>query len=344
VNRFHKWTLALGASLAILLGASAGPYEPYYLNGNTNLPMIGNTGGIYNDGNTGLFLNLSTMVIEDVFEDGLQAKVKVLDVKDGKTLSSGWIRLRYDVNGKAWALGQDKRWRSIPADADDPSQRAVSFIRQEMGNDARREALSGQIVKIMEAKKEKLGKVEPVNAISLVPEEVPAAPAVKKKGSVQKEEPSKSSAKDAVTEGSGQKKDLSAPAAPKEPEAEIMIISINETDTQEQVSRTGNSGEASPVEGNGDIPTENGAQTAETEPAPEEPAGDDGNGPAAEEQAGNGTEDSAPQEAQAGEASPAAENPPPEESSDVVITVTEEPQVKAENTPPSQTDVTVTIE
>lgn len=37
-------------------GGMAEAFEPYYLNGDKTYPMIQNTGGIYNDGATGLFL------------------------------------------------------------------------------------------------------------------------------------------------------------------------------------------------------------------------------------------------------------------------------------------------
>lgn len=105
MKRFQKWALLLGVSLAFSWGVTAGAFEPYYLNGDKTYPMIQNTGGIYNDGATGLFLDLSSLTVEDVFEDGLQAKVKTLDVKSSKAFTESVIHVRYSIDGKAWALG-----------------------------------------------------------------------------------------------------------------------------------------------------------------------------------------------------------------------------------------------
>ena len=188
MKRFQKWALVLGVSLAFSWGGTAGAFEPYYLNGDKTYPMIQNTGGIYNDGATGLFLDLSTLTVEDVFEDGLQAKVKTMDVKSAKAFTENWIHVRYSVDGKAWALGQDGRWREIPSNTEDPASLTVYFIRQAMAEDAVRDRLSGEIGQIMETKKDNLGKTAPVDAIPLMDVEAPPqAPAVKEKGSVQKQ-------------------------------------------------------------------------------------------------------------------------------------------------------------
>lgn len=188
MKRFQKWALVLGVSLAFSWGGTAGAFEPYYLNGDKTYPMIQNTGGIYNDGATGLFLDLSTLTVEDVFEDGLQAKVKTMDVKSAKAFTENWIHVRYSVDGKAWALGQDGRWREIPSNTEDPASLTVYFIRQAMAEDAARDRLSGEIGQIMETKKDNLGKTAPADAIPLMDVEAPPqAPAVKEKGSVQKQ-------------------------------------------------------------------------------------------------------------------------------------------------------------
>lgn len=188
MKRFQKWALVLGVSLAFSWGGTAGAFEPYYLNGDKTYPMIQNTGGIYNDGATGLFLDLSTLTVEDVFEDGLQAKVKTMDVKSAKAFTENWIHVRYSVDGKAWALGQDGRWREIPSNTEDPASLTVYFIRQAMAEDAVRDRLSGEIGQIMESKKDNLSKTAPSDAIPLMDVEAPPqAPAVKEKGSVQKQ-------------------------------------------------------------------------------------------------------------------------------------------------------------
>ena len=133
MKRFQKWALVLGVSLAFFWGGMAEAFEPYYLNGDKTYPMIQNTGGIYNDGATGLFLDLSTLTVEDVFEDGLQTKVKIVDVKSAQTYTESWIHVRYSVDGKAWALGQGGRWREIPSNTEDPAALTVYFIAIAIG-------------------------------------------------------------------------------------------------------------------------------------------------------------------------------------------------------------------
>ena len=49
--------------------------EEVYLHGDTNVPMILNTGGIYNDGDTGVFMDLTSISVEDLFKNGLAVKV-----------------------------------------------------------------------------------------------------------------------------------------------------------------------------------------------------------------------------------------------------------------------------
>lgn len=188
MRNFQKWVLALGVSLAFSWGGMAEAYEPYYLNGDKMFPMIQNTGGIYNDGTAGLFLDLGSLEIEDVFEDGLQAKVKTMDVKSSRTFTEDLIHVRYSVDGKAWALGKDGKWREIPSDTDDPASLVVYYIRQAMGDNSMRDKLSDEIGRIMEAKKDQLGKTAPADAIPLIDVQAPVQqPSVKKKGNVQTE-------------------------------------------------------------------------------------------------------------------------------------------------------------
>ncbi len=190
MKRFQKWALLLGVSLAFSWGGTAGAFEPYYLNGDKTYPMIQNTGGIYNDGATGLFLDLSSLTVEDVFEDGLQAKVKTLDVKSSKAFTESVIHVRYSVDSKAWALGQDGRWREIPAGTEDPAALVVYFMRQAMAEDGTRDRLSSEIAAIMGARKDKLGKTVPPDAVPLIDAAPPKeGQAVKKKGNVQKGNP-----------------------------------------------------------------------------------------------------------------------------------------------------------
>ena len=181
LKSFQKWALVLGVSLAFSWGGMAEAYEPYYLNGDKMFPMIQNTGGIYNDGASGLFLDLASLEIEDVFEDGLQAKVKTMDVKSSKAFTEDLIHIRYSVDGKAWALGKDGRWREIPSDTDDPASLVVYYIRQAMGDDTMRDRLSDEIGRLLAAKKDQLGKTTPADAIPLMVVQAPAEqPSVKK--------------------------------------------------------------------------------------------------------------------------------------------------------------------
>lgn len=190
MKRFQKWAILMGVSLALSAGFESYAYEPYYLNGDKTLPMIQNTGGIYGDGATGIYMDLSTIEVEDVFEDGLQAKVKLVNVESAKSFTADWIHVRYSVDGRAWALGKDERWREIPSNTDDPASLVVSYIRQEMGASERRDTLSGEISAIMDKKQDNLGKVTPADAIPLIDVQAPPQD-VKKKGSVQKEDKGK---------------------------------------------------------------------------------------------------------------------------------------------------------
>jgi hypothetical protein len=185
VKRFQKWVILMGVSLALSAGFTSYANEPYYLNGDKTLPMIQNTGGTYGDGATGIYMDLSTIEVEDVFEDGLQAKVKLVNVESANTCTEDWIHVRYSVDGKAWALGKDSRWREIPSNTDDPASLVVSFIRQEMGASERRDTLSGEISAIMDKKQDNPGKVTPDDAIPLIDVQAPQQD-VKKKGAVQK--------------------------------------------------------------------------------------------------------------------------------------------------------------
>ena len=185
LKRLLKWGLLLAVSLTF---GTVGAYEPpYYLNGDTNLPMIQNTGGLYNDGDTGLFMNVSTIEIEDDFEDGLQAGAMVEDRAGIEPIGEERIHVRLGVNEKAWALGKDGRWWEISENGEDPASLAVYFIRREMRKDERREALSGEINRILEIKGEAPGFVTPEKRVPL--KESGAASegeAVKEKGFVQK--------------------------------------------------------------------------------------------------------------------------------------------------------------
>lgn len=67
-------TAVLGL-MALLMWSGSMAAEEIYLHGDTNIPMILNTGGIDNDGNTGVFMDLTSVSVEDVFKNGLAVKV-----------------------------------------------------------------------------------------------------------------------------------------------------------------------------------------------------------------------------------------------------------------------------
>lgn len=182
MRKFRTCLMTLGFCLAVCSFSEAAASDPYYLNGDKNYPMIQNTGGIYNDGTTGLFLDLSTVTIEDVFEDGLAARVKLMNLVSNKETGEAWVHVRFDVDGRVWAQRTDGKWSEVSKNFDDPAALAVMFVREEMGDDARRSVLTSQISKIMASKKEALGKTAPSDDAKL-----PAADGgVKRKGEVVK--------------------------------------------------------------------------------------------------------------------------------------------------------------
>lgn len=164
---------AAGLGWMLFSSVQVGAFEPYYLNGDQTLPMIQNTGGIYNDGTTGLFLDLSTMEIEDVFSDGLAAKVNVSDISQSNIVSVNTIHVRFAEDGRAWALRNDGKWQEVSEGSEDPASLAVYFVRQEMGDEKRRDDFMTQIEKISEEKTGALESVVPAEAIPLIDVPVP---------------------------------------------------------------------------------------------------------------------------------------------------------------------------
>lgn len=67
-------TAVLGL-MTLLMWSGSMAAEEIYLHGDTNIPMILNTGGIDNDGNTGVFMDLTSISVEDLFKNGLAVKV-----------------------------------------------------------------------------------------------------------------------------------------------------------------------------------------------------------------------------------------------------------------------------
>lgn len=167
VKRLKRTVMAIGFSMALFSGGMAEAFDPYYLNGDDTFPMIQDTGKLRDDGRTGLFMDLSTLRIEDVFSDGLQVRTKVVDIRSSRKVKDDWLHVRYSVDGRSWALGKDKKWREIPGNTEDPSSLAVHYIREEMGKE--RDRFSNEISAILEKKNGNLRKTEPSQALPLAP-------------------------------------------------------------------------------------------------------------------------------------------------------------------------------
>ena len=124
--------------------------EEVYLHGDTNVPMILNTGGIYNDGDTGVFMDLTSISVEDLFKNGLAVKVDFFKLEKGiSTVSTAHFRMTDD--GGAWIAGEDG-WHSVNEDAAQAEKEAVRLIRKEMGKEECRDKYMGQITAIWDGK------------------------------------------------------------------------------------------------------------------------------------------------------------------------------------------------
>lgn len=142
-------TAVLGL-MALLMWSGSMAAEEIYLHGDTNIPMILNTGGIDNDGNTGVFMDLTSVSVEDVFKNGLAAKVDFFKLEKGiSTVSTAHFRMTDD--GGAWIAGEDG-WHSVNEDAAQAEKEAVRLIRKEMGKEECRDKYMGQITAIWDGK------------------------------------------------------------------------------------------------------------------------------------------------------------------------------------------------
>ena len=187
-KKWRHMVAAAGLGWMLFSGVQVHGFEPYYLNGDQTLPMIQNTGGIYNDGSTGLFMDLSTMEIEDVFSDGLAAKVNVTDISQNEVISVRPIHVRFAEDGRAWILRNDDQWQEVSEGSEDPASLAVYFVREAMGDEKQRDRFTDEIAKIMADKQDPPGTIVPVQVVPLEtakPETKTATP--KKEGKVKKQ-------------------------------------------------------------------------------------------------------------------------------------------------------------
>ena len=142
-------TAVLGL-MAFLMWSDSMAAEEIYLHGDTNIPMILNTGGIDNDGNTGVFMDLTSISVEDLFKNGLAVKVNFFKLEKGvSTVSTAHFRMTED--GGAWIAMEDG-WHAVDEGAARVESETVRLIREEMGKEECRDKYMGQITALWERK------------------------------------------------------------------------------------------------------------------------------------------------------------------------------------------------
>ena len=142
-------TAVLGL-MAFLMWSDSMAAEEIYLHGDTNIPMILNTSGIDNDGNTGVFMDLTSISVEDLFKNGLAVKVNFFKLEKGvSTVSTAHFRMTED--GGAWIAMEDG-WHAVNEGAAQVESEAVRLIREEMGKEECRDKYMGQITALWERK------------------------------------------------------------------------------------------------------------------------------------------------------------------------------------------------
>ena len=121
-----------------------------YFQNNRNLPMIVNTEGIYTVGNSGIFMNLSSIELEDIFKNGMAVKASFLQVnnEEARTFTE---HFRMADDGRAWMRMEDG-WHAVTSDSSGAERMAVSLIREDMGNEEKRMGYTAQITAIWDAK------------------------------------------------------------------------------------------------------------------------------------------------------------------------------------------------
>lgn len=133
-------TAVLGL-MTLLMWSGSMAAEEIYLHGDTNIPMILNAGGIDNDGNTGVFMDLTSISVEDLFKNGLAVKVNFFKLEKGvSTVSTAHFRMTEDG------------WHAVNEGAARVESEAVRLIREEMGKEECRDKYMGQITALWERK------------------------------------------------------------------------------------------------------------------------------------------------------------------------------------------------
>ncbi len=143
--------LAAAFGIAMLLACRQGmAAETVYLNDDSNFPMVSNTGGIYNDGHTGVFMDMSSIGLEDLFKDGLGVKADFLNVKNGASLVQT-VRFRMADDQRAWIAMEDG-WHEVTGDSNSAERAAIQLIRDDMGSNERRDKYMERIHALWEEK------------------------------------------------------------------------------------------------------------------------------------------------------------------------------------------------
>lgn len=136
--------------MLLLAGRTGMAAEQAYLHGDRNMPMILNTGGIYNDGNTGVFMDLTSIDVEDLFKNGLALKADFLRLEKG--ISNVYtVHFRMTDDRDAW-IAQEDGWHSVNEESTKAEKMAIRFIREDMGKEERREKYMGRISAIWDEK------------------------------------------------------------------------------------------------------------------------------------------------------------------------------------------------
>lgn len=161
---WKRWYV--GLVLALLMAGPADALDTVYLKGDQNYPMIKNTGSIYNDGSVGRFLDLSSVIVEGVFSDGLSVKADVKDLDEEGVEKEETIHLRLADDGRSWAEEKDG-FREITDTPGDAMGHAAALIRQDMGTKSKRATYLSQLIKASAHKREET--VVPKKLINPVP-------------------------------------------------------------------------------------------------------------------------------------------------------------------------------
>ena len=145
-----KKTRWMAAGLLVMLPWTGMTADHVYFQDNRNLPMIVNTEGIYATGNSGVFMDLSSIELTDIFKNGMEVKAEFLHVKNGAPrVFTEYFRLADD--GRAWVQAENG-WHSVTSDSSGAERIAVSLIREDMGNEEKRMTYTSKITAIWDAK------------------------------------------------------------------------------------------------------------------------------------------------------------------------------------------------